>query len=157
MTALTWLIIECYQGAEAANNWRQNVDRTKFDGIKIQPALTDYPSLTDFLGDGEHDYKGKNLLPLPKDQLSETLLKRIKKFNSEIEHSKDDEAKKNPGGRDPKDGYEASFQYWLDTKCSEDAAFSYWRENYPDEASIFSYADSRKNWGKAMNYRKSKT
>jgi hypothetical protein len=42
MMLFTWLIIECYQGVDAANNWWKNLDVTKFNGIKIQPVLTEF-------------------------------------------------------------------------------------------------------------------
>jgi len=63
---------------------------------------------------------------------------------------------KNLGGRPPNEGYDKSFQHMLKTGCSVDTAYSYWEENYPEEASMFSYVDNKKNFVKAMNYRKSK-
>jgi hypothetical protein len=66
MMLLTWRIIEWNQGVESANNWWKNIDVTKFDGIKIQPVLTEF-----FYKNGEFFHLDNNnvLSELPGEKL----------------------------------------------------------------------------------------
>jgi hypothetical protein len=62
-----------------------------------------------------------------------------------------------PGGWPAKIGYDATYQYMLKNSCRMDEAWSYYRDNYEEEATMITYGESRRNFNKAMNYRKSKT